>query len=66
MLARAVPVLFAVTLTCSACAGGKRDEWADIDYSKVYKAAGQSRDVDSGYKQPSVIGCVDDDLFNCR
>jgi len=67
MFARTVPVLFAITISisCSACAGSKKDEWSNMDYSKVYKAAGQ-RDIDTGYKAPSVIGCVDDDLYNCK
>jgi hypothetical protein len=51
---------------CSACAQRGGDDWANIDYSKVYKAAGQRRDIDSDYKSPSVVGCVDDDLFNCK
>lgn len=54
-----------VLFACGACAQ-KNDEWSNIDYSKVYKAAGERRDIDSGYKAPSVIGCVDDDLFNCK
>lgn len=60
-------MLFSVTIACSACAGAKKnDEWSNIDYSKVYRAAGQNRDIDTGYKAPSVLGCVDDDLYNCK
>lgn len=67
MFARLVPVVFSVVITCGACAPGEKDEWSNIDYSKVYKAAGERRDIDSGYKAPaSVVGCVDDDLYNCR
>lgn len=67
---RAYPLVLAISITCSACANGggaagSRGQWEDIDYSKVYKAAGQ-RDVDSSYKLPTVAGCVDDDLYNCK
>lgn len=65
MFARFVPLFCTITLAASACAG-KKDEWSDIDYSKVYRAAGERRDIDSGYKSPTVLGCVDDDLYNCR
>lgn len=66
MSSRVAPMLLAITLTCTACAGAnkKNNDW-DIDYSKVYKAAGE-RDVDRAYKAPSVLNCVDDDLFNCK
>lgn len=62
------PSLFSLLLllACAACAPQRNDDWSGIDYSKVYKAAGERRDVDSGYKAPSVIGCVDDDLYNCK
>lgn len=49
----------------TACAGGKSNKWKDIDYTPVYKAY-EKRQNDSGYTQPSIIGCVDDDLYNCR
>lgn len=65
MFARVLPVFFAMLITCNACASGKKDDWSNIDYSNVYKAAGE-RDVDTGYRPPSVIGCVNDDLYNCR
>jgi hypothetical protein len=66
MFARALPMSFALVFACSACAS-KKDAWADIDYSKVYRAAGQSRDIDTGYRAPTtVVGCVDDDLYNCH
>ena len=46
------------------CACAKSNSNWDIDYSSVYRAG--NREIDSGYQQPSVIGCVDDDLFNCQ
>lgn len=49
----------------TACGGGKHDQWKDIDYRSVYKAYEQ-RQIDTGYTQPSIIGCVDDDLYNCK
>lgn len=69
MSSRLLPMILTVSLGCSACAGGqggvRRGEWEDIDYSKVYKAAGQ-RDTDANYKMPTVTNCVDDDLYNCN
>lgn len=56
----------AVLFLCGACAQKAEDDWSSIDYSKVYKAAGERRDNDARYKAPSVLGCVDDDLFNCK
>lgn len=58
--------IFTLLLVCGACAQQGGGEWANIDYSKVYKAAGERRDIDTGYKAPSVVGCIDDDLFNCK
>jgi hypothetical protein len=48
-----------------ACAGAPRNKDWDIDYSSVYRAY-ENREYDSGYKQPSVISCVDDDRYNCN
>ena len=59
---RMIPLL-ACCLSLWSCAGNSADEWKDIDYSKVHRSRG---DIDSGYVQPSVISCVDDDLYNCR
>lgn len=66
MSTRILPLMVAVAFSCSACAKAKNDEWSNIDYSKVYKAAGENRDVDAGYRQPSVVGCVNDDLYFCK
>ncbi len=45
----------------SACV--KRSAWDAPDYSRVYDRA---REYDSGYSKPSILSCVDDDLYNCR
>lgn len=67
MSARWLAILLAAALTCSACGGGSRktDDWDNIDYTNVYRKAAQ-READRVYKLPTVRGCVDDDLFNCR
>lgn len=49
----------------TACGGGQRSQWDDIDYSSVYRAY-ERRQNDSGYTPPSIVGCVDDDLYNCK
>jgi len=48
-----------------ACARNSADDWEDIDYVKI---AGENyhRENDTSYTAPSVIGCVDDDLYNCK
>ena len=56
---------FAALLVSNNCADYKQQkEWDGIDYSKV-----RDRDIyenDSSYTPPSVIGCTNDDLFNCN
>jgi hypothetical protein len=49
----------------AACTTSRHNEWEDLDYSAVYRAAGQ-RDNDRTYVQPSVLGCVNEDLYNCH
>ena len=49
----------------TACAGGKGNQWDELDYAPVYKAY-EKRLNDSGYVMPSVIGCVDEDRHNCN
>lgn len=44
-----------------ACAK-KKSAW-DGTYEKVYQRRGEN---DSSYKAPSVVSCVDDDLYNCN
>jgi hypothetical protein len=57
-------LLCVMALTQCGSGGGRASQWQDIDYSKVYRA--RSGDNDSGYVAPSVINCVDDDLYNCN
>lgn len=66
MFARIISLIFAVNVTCSACASSGGDQWSDLDYSNVYRAAGEGRDIDSTYRQPTVVGCVNDDLYLCK
>ncbi len=56
--------LLTILFACNACAA-KKDDWSNIDYSSVYRAAEQ-REIDARYRQPSVVGCVNDDLYLCR
>ena len=56
-----IVIILAVLLTLPNCAK-KNDLWGDIDYSKVRRAA----ENDAGYVAPSISGCVDDDLINCK
>jgi hypothetical protein len=61
---RFLPVLAALYFL-PACANKSHGNWDNIDYTPVYKAY-ENRQNDSSYQQPSVISCVDDDLYNCR
>ena len=45
-----------------ACERTGKNEWEDLDYSKIHRY----RENDAGYTAPSVLNCVDDDLYNCR
>ena len=61
---RHISTTLAVLLAASACSGGRHSEWDNIDYSSVYRKAGESEN-DSGYRAPRIIGCIDEDLYNC-
>lgn len=52
-----------ITAIVSACVT-KKNEWQDLDYSSVYRYY-QKREIDSGYTPPS-MGCMDEDLYNCK
>ena len=54
---------FLTLLLLAACAS-QHNAFQDIDYTHVYERY-QQRENDPGYTPPSVIGCVDDDLYNC-
>lgn len=53
-------LLFFVLIACV-----KRDPWHDIDYSSVYQYY-KHREIDTNYTPPSILGCVDEDLYNCQ
>jgi hypothetical protein len=48
----------------SACATNERSTWENLDYKSVYLRA-KNRENDPFYQQPTGIGCMDDDLYNC-
>jgi hypothetical protein len=48
----------------SACANQARDTWGDLDYRSVYIRA-KNRENDPNYQQPTNVGCMDEDLYNC-
>ena len=54
--------LVAVLCITDGCAK-RKSEWDSPDYSRVYQRA---RENDSAYKVPSVVNCVNDDLYNCN
>ena len=57
-------ILFVLPLV--ACSRNGSNEWEDIDYAKIARD-NYRRENDSGYvPPPTVIGCVDDDLYNCK
>lgn len=55
-------ILATLSLLLLASCGSRGGGWGDVDYSRV-RGGG---DNDSGYSLPSVISCVDDDLFFCK
>jgi hypothetical protein len=57
--------LMAVIFCFSGCARTGGNQWENLDYSKVYRENAR-RENDTSYVTPSVLGCTDDDLFNCR
>ncbi|NBO18832.1 MAG: hypothetical protein EBV03_06335 [Proteobacteria bacterium] len=60
-----LPTLLIALLLACGCERVGKDEWSDIDYARIAKENYQ-RQNDSYYTPPSVLGCVDDDLYNCR
>jgi hypothetical protein len=48
----------------AGCGPSNKDVWSDIDYAKVARE-NYRRENDSAYTPPHVLGCVDDDLYNC-
>jgi hypothetical protein len=54
----------AAALMLTACYQSHND-WENLDYTSVYRAY-ENRQNDMRYKPPSILGCIDDDLINCR
>ena len=59
--------LCSLLLLCACTSNSQRSEWSDIDYERIAQE-NYRRQNDQFYTPPppSVIGCVDDDLYNCR
>ncbi|MGE0754660.1 MAG: hypothetical protein AB7L92_05820 [Alphaproteobacteria bacterium] len=57
--------LFCAAVLLMSCAGGQKSQWDNLDYSSVYRKAGEKQEYDTGYT-PSYSGCVDDDLIGCE
>lgn len=62
-----LPALFLCVLFLEAgCERVGQDEWSEIDYARIARD-NYRRENDMNYiPPPSVIGCTDDDLINCR
>jgi hypothetical protein len=56
--------LVLVCLISSACAS-QADAWKNLDYKSVYIRA-KNRENDPNYQQPTNVGCMDEDLYNCQ
>lgn len=57
-------VLLLGLLMLSGCARQQQDDWSNIDYAKIARE-NYRRENDPSYVPPNVIGCTDDDLYNC-
>lgn len=53
-----------IAALCS-CTQNRRSEWDTLDYTGVYQA-NRGYENDSRYSQPSVLSCIDEDLYNCH
>jgi hypothetical protein len=61
----AATVLIAALLM-TGCERVGANEWSEIDYARIARD-NYRRENDMNYiPPPSVIGCADDDLINCR
>ena len=59
-----VSVVLAFVIT--ACGHPEKNEWEGMNYDKIVRD-NYRRENDSSYvPPPSVVGCVDDDLYNCK
>jgi len=57
-----IPLILACVVFSSCTA--QSNPWENLDYKSVYKRA-QQREIDPLYQQPTTIGCMDEDLYNC-
>ncbi len=58
-------VCLTLVMLLPACEKEGKDVWNDIDYARIARD-NYRRENDSSYiPPPSVIGCTDDDLYNC-
>lgn len=49
-----------------ACSGGGRSEWDNIDYSGIARDNWRrENEVNYVPPVPTVINCIDEDLYNC-
>jgi len=59
-----LPLVILSLLMLTGCARTGGNEWENLDYSRIARE-NYRRENDQSYTPPSVIGCVDDDLYNC-
>lgn len=64
MFYRVFATIFIVFIVSGCAAQKRQQQWGDIDYSKVRNR--EARENDNNYTPPSVVSCVDDDLYNCK
>ena len=48
----------------SGCKHSSNDDWRNIDYARIARD-NYRLENDTQYVPPNVLGCVDDDLYNC-
>ena len=61
-----IALIILTVLVLTGCQRNGQDEWEDIDYGRIARE-NYRRENDNAYiPPPTVIGCVDDDLYNCR
>ena len=55
-----------IALTLVGCAKNEKNEWENIDYGRIARENYRRENDNTYMPPPSVEGCVDDDLYNCR
>lgn len=56
---------FAVLLLVSCAGTSRKSEWDNLDYSSVYRKAGENKEYDTNYT-PSFNSCVDNEFVHCE